>query len=150
MSEHNVTISWENTEDSLNYDQYDRNHKWKFENGTEIIASAAPEFYGDQSCIDPEEAFVASISSCHMLTFIAICSKKGFVVNSYKDNAIGILEKNDSGRMSVTKVILNPEIEFSRNQDPPSTEQIQRLHDSSHRNCFIANSVKTEISVAMV
>jgi organic hydroperoxide reductase OsmC/OhrA len=90
---------------------------------------------------------VAALSSCHMLTFLAIASKKGFVVDDYRDEAVGVLEKNAEGRLAVTRVTLRPRIGFSGDR-VPSVEEIERMHESAHRGCFIANSVRTEVTVA--
>jgi organic hydroperoxide reductase OsmC/OhrA len=95
--------------------------------------------------VNPEEAFVTSVSSCHMLTFLAICAKKKLVVDRYEDAATGILEKNGEGRLAMTRIVLRPRITFAG--EDPSSEVIERLHESSHRNCFIANSVRTEVTV---
>tara|TARA_B110000438_G_scaffold206429_1_gene198131 strand:+ start:224 stop:580 length:357 start_codon:yes stop_codon:yes gene_type:complete len=111
-----------------------------------VRASAALEFLGNADRVDPEEAFVASISACHMLTFLAIAAKRRFVVDTYSDNAVGYLEENDEGRMAVTRVELRPEIAFS-DETFPTPDQIDSMHHMSHRECFIANSVSTEIVV---
>ena len=97
-------------------------------------------------CVDPEEAFVASLSSCHMLTFLAIACKKGFSVDDYRDEAVGVLDKNAEGRLAITTVTLQPQIKFGGTKIP-SAEEIARLHDAAHHACFIASSVKTEVTV---
>lgn len=146
MSEHQAEIRWYRNTESFAYKDYDRRHSWRFSNGVEIRASAAPAFLGNEECVDPEEAFVASLSSCHMLTFLALASKKKLVVNSYLDNAVGFLEKNDAGKLAVTRVELRPVIEFGGDKTP-DPDELSRLHDRAHHECFIANSVTTEISV---
>lgn len=146
MSEHKAEIHWFRNTRSFAYENYDRRHTWRFENGIEIQASAAPAFLGDAACVDPEEAFVASLSSCHMLTFLALASRKRLVVNKYVDNAVGFLEKNEAGKLSVTRVVLRPRIEFGGKKEP-TAEELAALHERSHATCFIANSVLTEISV---
>ncbi len=145
MSEHKGTISWQTSEAPFTYDTYSRDHQWNFEGGVEIPASAAPKYLGSAQRVDPEEALVASISSCHMLTLLAIAARKRIKVLSYRDEAVGILEKDDRGRLSITRVTLRPKIEFA--EDPPSPEALQRLHEASHRECFIANSVRCAITV---
>lgn len=146
MSEHKAEIRWYRNTESFAYDDYDRRHSWRFENGVEIQASAAPAFLGDAQCVDPEEAYVASLSSCHMLTFLALASRKRLVVNSYVDDAVGHLEKNAKGKLAVTRVELHPRIEFG-GDSAPTGEELASLHERSHHECFIANSVLTEITV---
>ena len=112
-------------------------------------ASAAAEYFGSAQRVDPEQAFVASLSSCHMLTFLALAAKKRYTVDSYRDDAVGHLGKNEAGKMAVTRVVLRPEIEFSGDRKP-SRDEIAHLHDRAHSHCFIANSVTTEIVVQTV
>jgi len=142
MSEHNVTVSWSKGDD--NHETY----SISFEGGTEIRASSDPLAQSDDY-LDPEQAYVASLSSCHMLSFLAICAKRGHFVKTYEDHAIGFLGKNEDGRIAVTKVILNPNICFT---DSPALtkEQIDNLHEMTSRNCFISNSVLTEIIIQSV
>ena len=109
-------------------------------------ASAAPAYLGNPKLVDPEEAFVASLSSCHMLTFLAIAAKKKFVLDEYVDNAVGHMEKNAEGKMAITKVTLKPKITFSGDKKP-TAEELDKMHHAAHDNCFIANSVKTEVTV---
>jgi organic hydroperoxide reductase OsmC/OhrA len=146
MSEHHATIEWNRTSDDFGYATYNREHTWKFEGGESVRASAAPGYKGDPSCVDPEEAFVASLSACHMLTFLALCTKKKLVVDSYVDAAIGHLEKTEAGRLAITKVVLRPRIEFGEG-GAPAQGVLDELHHKAHELCFIANSVKTEIAV---
>lgn len=146
MSEHKAEIRWYRNTESFAYDEYDRRHSWRFENGVEVQASAAPAFLGDAECVDPEEAYVASLSSCHMLTFLALASRKRLLVNSYVDDAIGFLEKNANGKLAVTRVELHPRIEFG-GDSAPTADELEMLHERSHHACFIANSVLTEITV---
>jgi organic hydroperoxide reductase OsmC/OhrA len=146
MSEHQATISWDRGSDDFSYEAYSRDHIWEFENGAKIEASAAPEFHGSPENVDPEEAYVAALSSCHMLTFLAIAARRRFVVDSYTDSAVGYLEKNAYGKLAVTRVVLRPKVSFAK-EACPSSEEIQRLHHLAHAECFIANSVQTSISV---
>ncbi len=146
MSEHSATIQWKRTSDDFAYASYNREHTWKFEGGETVKASAAPSYQGDPSCVDPEEAFVASLSSCHMLTFLALCTKEKLVVDSYTDEAIGHMTKADDGRLSITKVVLRPRIEFG-GDGTPDQGVLDNLHHEAHMLCFIANSVKTEVVV---
>ena len=150
MSIYTATIRW-TRDPSTDFakGQYSRAHEWAFDGGAVVPASASPDNVppgtADEAGIDPEEAFVASISSCHMLFFLDFARRDGFVVDSYVDEAIGILDKDGDGKIAVTKVTLRPRIAFSGDQ--PTAEQIDRLHHRSHEDCFIANSVKTEIRV---
>ena len=146
MSEHSVTIDWNRDGRDFTYASYSRDHTWRFEGGAVVNASAAPGYRGSPDLVDPEEAFVASLSSCHMLTFLALAAKNGLVVDRYTDRAVGHMEKNDEGRLAVTRVVLSPVIEFAGPK--PAAPQLAELHDSAHHHCFIANSVKTEITVA--
>jgi organic hydroperoxide reductase OsmC/OhrA len=146
MSVHGANIVWQRNGHDFAYESYTRNHVWRFTNGTEVAASAAPEFLGDPSCVDPEAAFVASLASCHMLTFLAIAARKRLVVDSYSDDAIGYLEKNEDGRLAMTRVELRPKIAFGEGSEPDA-DALKRLHESAHRQCFIANSVITRIVV---
>ncbi len=146
MSEHTATIEWRRETPDFAYETYNRDHDWTFDAGITIRASANPAYLGSESCVDPEEAFVASLSSCHMLTFMALAARKRYVVDSYKDQAVGILDKDSAGHLAMTKVTLRPEVRFS-GQMIPSPEEVRQLHERAHHACFIASSVKTEIVV---
>jgi organic hydroperoxide reductase OsmC/OhrA len=146
MSEHRATITWKRETPTFAYESYNRDHDWSFDAGITIRASATPAYLGNENCIDPEEAFVASLSSCHMLTFLAIATRKKHVVDSYTDDAVGLLEKDASGRLAITHVTLRPEVRLG-GENLPTIEELRRLHDQAHHACFIANSVKTEVTV---
>ncbi len=146
MSEYRVTIDWKRETPEFTYESYNRDHDWQFDAGIVVRASAAPAYKGSESCVDPEEAFVASLSSCHMLTFLAIACRKGLTVDTYRDYAVGILAKDSTGRLAITKVTLRPEVGFGGDQQP-TTEDVRQLHDQAHHTCFIANSVKTDVVV---
>ncbi len=146
MSEHIADIVWKLESESFAYDDYNRTHVWRFDNGLEVKAAAAPGYLGDPSCVDPEEAFVASVSSCHMLTFLAIAARKKLTVNAYEDHAVGHMEKNADGRIAITRVELNPKVSFADGVDVDAAT-LEKMHHSAHEHCFIANSVKTEIIV---
>ena len=146
MSEHKVTLTWNRGETPFDYQKYPRNHTWKFDGGHAMEASAAPAYLGDPKNVDPEEAFVASLSSCHMLTFLAIACKQKFVLDEYVDDAVGHMEKTAEGKMAITRVTLKPKIKWS-GEKQPSPEEIEKIHHAAHDNCFIANSVKTEVTV---
>ena len=146
MSEHRASIRWSRGNDAFTYDGYSRDHQWSFEGGQTLLASAAPAYLGSESGVDPEEALVAALSSCHMLTLLAIAAKKGWVVDSYEDDAVGTLARNADAKLAVTRVILRPRIVFS-GDTVPDEAALKRLHHQSHEHCFIANSVRTEISI---
>lgn len=146
MSEHNANVIWARNGVDFGYKTYPRDHVWRFANGVEVPGSAAPAYLGNPARVDPEAAFVAALSSCHMLTFLALASMKGFVVDSYEDAAVGHLEKNANGKMAVTRVDLHPAIIFS-GAKVPAPADLDWLHDKAHKECFIANSVTTEIKV---
>ena len=146
MSEHKVNLTWKRGDVPFEYQKYPRNHNWKFEGGHEMTASAAPAYLGDPKQVDPEEAFVASLSSCHMLTFLAIACKKKFVLDEYVDDAVGVMEKNAEGRLAITHVTLKQRLKFSGDRQP-TAQEIEEMNHLAHDQCFIANSVKTEVKV---
>ena len=111
-----------------------------------MSASAAPAYLGDPKNVDPEEAFVASLSACHMLTFLALACKQKFVLDEYIDEAVGHMEKNAEGRLAITKVTLKPKLKWGGDKQP-TAEELEKIHHAAHENCFIANSVKTEVTV---
>ncbi len=153
MSEYHAKIVWSRSKDEKFTDnQYSRGHRWEFDGGTVVPASSSPHIvplpYSVEQNVDPEEAFVASLSSCHMLFFLAIAGKKRFVVDQYIDSPIGIMEKGADGKVSMTKVTLRPKVIFSGDQ--PSFEPLEKMHHQSHEQCFIANSVKTEITTEII
>ena len=146
MSQHTVTLDWKRESADFGYQNYNRDHDWKFDGGARVRASAAPAYLGNPQYVDPEEAFVASLSSCHMLTFLAVACRKRLVVDSYEDEAVGWLEKDSSGGLAITRVTLRPLIRFGGDK-APSAEELAQMHDQAHHACFIANSVKTEVTV---
>lgn len=150
MSEHVATISWKRNGPDFAKGKYSREHTWAFDGGVVVPASPAPTSvpapWSNASNVDPEEAFVAAISSCHMLVFLWVASRKGFQIESYEDRAVGVMTKNERGQMWVSKVTLRPAINWSGEKVPTASE-IDHLHHEAHEQCFIANSVKTEITV---
>lgn len=148
MHEYRATISWERGETGSAVHRYSRAHKWTFDGGLTVPASASPYLvrtpYSDAAAIDPEEAFVASLSSCHMLWFLDIAAQRGFRVASYVDNAVGVMEKNAAGKVAVTRVTLRPKAMFA-GESLPTAEEIDAVHHKAHEECFIANSVTTEV-----
>ena len=141
-----MTLSWKRATPDFQYPTYNRDHTWKFDGGHEMTASAAPAYLGNPKNVNPEEAFVASLSSCHMLTFLAIACKQKFVLDEYLDDAVGHMEKNAEGKMAITRVTLKPKIKFSGDKQP-TAEELDKIHHAAHENCFIASSVKTEVTV---
>ncbi|CAH6969388.1 Peroxiredoxin [Vibrio chagasii] len=153
MSDYGALIRWQKGEDEAFSDnQYSRGHTWEFDGGVIVPASSSPHVVplplSVEENVDPEEAFIAAIASCHMLTFLGIAAKQKYVIESYVDDAVGVLEEDESGRSSVTKVTLRPKIVFLGTKNP-TAKQLDKLHHLAHKNCFIANSVKTEIVVEM-
>lgn len=151
MSDHRATIVWRRAGPDFLNGKYSREHTWGFDGGLVVPASPSPSVvrvpYSNPANVDPEEAFVASISSCHMLTFLYMACRQGFVVDSYEDEAVGIMAKNEKGIPWVSLVTLNPRIVYGGDKRP-TAEQEEQLHHGAHEQCFIANSVKTEIVVA--
>ncbi|HEY2801323.1 MAG TPA: OsmC family protein [Chthoniobacterales bacterium] len=147
MSEHKMTLTWKRATPDFEYKTYNRDHKWSFDGGHEMEASANPAYLGNEKLVDPEEAFVAALSSCHMLTFLAVACKKKFLLDEYVDEAVGHMEKNAEGKLAITKVELHPKLKFS-GDNQPGEKDLEEMHHFAHENCFIANSVKTEVTVA--
>jgi organic hydroperoxide reductase OsmC/OhrA len=147
MSEHKVILKWQRGGAEFTYQKYPRDHTWSFDGGHTMMATAAPAYLGNPANVDPEEAFVASLSSCHMLTFLAIACKQNFVLDSYGDEAVGYMERNADGKMAITRVELHPKITWGGVRKP-SVEEDEKMHQFAHENCFIANSVKTKVTVA--
>lgn len=145
MSEHKVRVEWKKETEEFTYETYNRDHAWTFEGGVKVPASAAPAYKGNPAHVNPEEALVGALSSCHMLTFLAVAAKRKLVVERYSDQAVGILEKNDKGKLAITRVTLRPKVIFGGTQ--PTAEQLQQLHEQAHSGCFIANSVTTAVTV---
>jgi organic hydroperoxide reductase OsmC/OhrA len=149
MSEHRATIEWRRGDAAFTYETYSRSHWLHFEDGIQVPARAAPANIPptalDGPGVDPEQAFVASLSSCHMLWFLHLACRAGHVVERYVDAASGVLAKGANGRMAMTRVTLNPAVTFSGTA--PAAEAHAALHEKAHEHCFIANSVITEVVV---
>jgi organic hydroperoxide reductase OsmC/OhrA len=147
MSTYTATISWQRNGEVFTDNRYSRRHEWRFDGGVTLAASSSPAVvprYSDASAVDPEEAFVASLSSCHMLTFLMLAAAKKFIVDSYVDEALGTLAKNNRGKLAMTEVVLRPRVIFS-GDNRPSSEALEELHHRAHEECFIANSVITDV-----
>lgn len=147
MAKYTAEVTWVRGEQAFVDNKYSRKHLLKFDGGVEVPGSSSPHVvplpYSEAAAIDPEEAFVSSLSSCHMLWFLSMAVKRKFVVDRYHDNAVGVMEKNAEGRWAMTTVTLHPEVTFSGKQ--PTREELDRMHHEAHEQCFIANSVKTDV-----
>ncbi|HET9622157.1 MAG TPA: OsmC family protein [Kofleriaceae bacterium] len=152
MAEHRATIDWQSTATPADFvkGRYARGHTWSFDGGITIAGSPSPSVvpapWSTPAAVDPEEAYVAAIASCHMLSFLYVAAKAGFVVTAYRDEAIGVMAKNARGQAWVSKVTLAPAIAYG--DKAPSADELAHLHHLAHEECFIANSVNTEIVVA--
>ena len=148
MSHHTAKLHWKINEGDFATNRYSRAHTWTFDGGLNVPASPSPSVvpapWSDESAIDPEEAFVASVSSCHLLWFLHLARVKGYLIESYEDDAIGTLAKNDDGKPAITKVELRPLI-TSTGEKQPDRDALDALHHAAHDACFIANSVRSEI-----
>ncbi|HEY8520316.1 MAG TPA: OsmC family protein [Gammaproteobacteria bacterium] len=145
MSEHRARITWRRSSPDFTYQTYNRAHEWQFKAVT-VPASATKEYRGDEERVNPEEALVAALSSCHMLTFLAVAAKRKLSLDAYEDDAVGVLEKDAAGKLAITRVTLRPRIVWSSGVTVPA-EQLAQMHHEAHENCFIASSVKTEVTV---
>jgi organic hydroperoxide reductase OsmC/OhrA len=148
MGEYRSVVVWNRNGAVFTDNRYSRGHLWQFDGGIEVPGSASPHVVPKPlsvaEAVDPEEAFVVSLSSCHMLWFLSIAAKRGFVVEKYRDEAIGVMAKNSAGKHAMTKVTLRPQIEFGGDRKP-NKEDLEAMHHEAHEECFIANSVKTEV-----
>jgi organic hydroperoxide reductase OsmC/OhrA len=153
MAEHIAIVEWTRTGEPADFlkGRYSRAHRWRFDGGVEVPASPSPHViplpWSEAANVDPEEAFVAAIASCHFLTFLWIAAKQGFQIDRYEDRAVGIMTKGDNGAYWVSRVMLNPVIAYGGDKRPDHDAEAA-LHHRAHEQCFIANSVKTEIIVA--
>jgi len=150
MSRYTARVVWERGDQPFVDNRYSRAHRWRFDGGGEVRASSSPDVVkpplSDPAAVDPEEAFIASLSSCHMLWFLSLAAAKKFRVDSYDDEAEGVMAKNAEGRVAITRVALRPSIRFSGDTMPTREDQ-DALHHAAHERCFIANSVKTEVVI---
>ncbi len=155
MSQHPATLLWQrdaatNTPEQFLAQRYSRNHTLRFDGGAEIAASASPSNvplpWSDAAAVDPEELYVAALSSCHMLWFLSLAAAAGWCVDRYSDDAVGTLARDAEGAMAMTTVVLRPAVAFG-GTNAPSDVQLQALHEQAHERCFIANSVKSELRI---
>ena len=146
-----ATVRWKRgADDAFEAGRYSRAHEWEFDGGAVVPASASPHVvpkpYSDESGVDPEEAFIASLASCHMLFFLDFARRGGFVIDRYEDRGEGVIEKNADGRMAMTRVTLRPHVEWGGDKQPDEAA-LAELHHKAHEACFIANSVTTKVAV---
>jgi len=150
MSTYTAELVWERGAQEFLTNRYSRRHLIRFDGGAEVAGSSSPSVVpppgSDPAGVDPEEAFVASLSSCHMLWFLAVAARRGFVVDRYEDNPVGTLERNAERRFAMSVVTLHPKISFSGAKQP-TAEELEQLHHKAHEECYIANSVKTQVRV---
>lgn len=148
MSHYTATITWQRKDAAFTDNKYSRQHLWQFDGGIQVPASASlhvvPLPFSAAEAVDPEEAFVASLSSCHMLWFLSIAAKRGFVVDTYRDESTGIMAKNAEGKLAMKEVILHPKVTFSGVRRPTAAQH-ESMHHEAHEECFIASSVKTDV-----
>lgn len=148
MSNYSAVIAWSRGTQPFSDHRYSRLHEWRFDGGVVVPGSSSPQVVpfpmSDASAVDPEEAFVASLSSCHLLWFLDLAARAGWVVDDYRDAAQGVLARNPQGQLAMTVVTLRPQVRFAGQRQPDAAE-ISRLHEAAHQACFIANSVKTEL-----
>ena len=150
MHTYQARVAWKRNGAKFTDLRYSRGHEWMFDGGVTLPASSSPSSvpapYSVVEAVDPEEALVAAASSCHMLTFLYLAAKRGFVVDSYEDDAFGVMEKNAQGKLAITRITLRPRIEFSAGKMPMASE-LEALHHSAHEECYIASSIKSEVVV---
>ena len=148
MAEYKTVVEWHRDGAVFTDNRYSRGHRWIFDGGIEVPASSSPHIVplplSIEAAVDPEEAFVVSLSSCHMLWFLSIAAKRGFVVESYRDEAAGVLGRDARGKLAMTQVTLRPETRFS-GEHQPSPDEITGMHHEAHEECFIASSVTTGV-----
>lgn len=152
MAQYTANIHWQFAGGDFRKGRYSRAHTWRFDGGLEVAASPSPHVvpapWSEAGAVDPEEAYVAALASCHMMTFLFLAARAGFEVMSYDDQAVGTMVKNEQGRWWVNEVVLRPRIVYGGEKGSPDAEESERLHHAAHEECFIANSVKTHITVA--
>jgi organic hydroperoxide reductase OsmC/OhrA len=147
MNQHTATVTWSRGDAPFTDVRYSRGHTWHFDGGIDVPASSSPHNvrlpFSVEAAVDPEEAFVAALSSCHLLSFLYVAAKRGFVVDAYRDEAAGVLAKDDRGKMSMTVVTLKPVVTFAGSV--PSEDEHAAMHHKAHEDCFIASSVRTDV-----
>ncbi|MBA4137773.1 MAG: peroxiredoxin [Opitutus sp.] len=150
MSQYTALTAWQRGAQNFSDNRYRRAHTWRFDGGLDVPASSSPHVvplpFSEAKAVDPEEAFVAALSSCHLLWFLAIARQHGYVVDAYEDDALGVMEKRADGKVAMTVVTLRPRAAFSGEKIPDAVA-LAALHHEAHEECFIANSVKTEVRI---
>lgn len=150
MSEHRANITWKGGDGDFGRGRYSREHSWTFDGGMVVQASSSPSVVpapmSNPAYVDPEEAFVASLSSCHMLTFLYVASRKGFVITSYDDAAVGTTAKNADGVPWISRVVLRPKVTYAGGKRPSPDEE-RAMHETAHHDCFISQSVRTDVVI---
>ena len=146
MSRHAASVAWSRATPDFAYDTFDRSHTVTFASGHAVPGSSAADYKGDAARVNPEEQLVGALAACHMLTFLAIAARKRLVVDAYEDGAEGFLERNEAGRLAVTRAVLHPKVRFAPGTEVDA-ETLAKMHESAHANCFIAQSIKTAVTV---
>jgi organic hydroperoxide reductase OsmC/OhrA len=148
MAEYKAVIVWSRDGAVFTDNRYTRGHRWLFDGGLDVPASSSPHVVplplSVAAAVDPEEALVASLSSCHMLSFLYLAAQQKFVVDNYRDEAVGVMGKNELGKLAITRVTLHPEVHFAGDRQPTGDEVVT-LHHQAHEQCFIASSVKSDV-----
>jgi organic hydroperoxide reductase OsmC/OhrA len=144
MSNYSISLTWRRATPDFDYKTFDRSHLWHLAGGQVVRGSAAPEYSGDPAMSNPEEALLAALSSCHMLTFLAIAALKRLVVDSYEDDPVAELGKNDQGKTMVSRLVLRPKVSFGGERSPDA-DTVLELHRKAKENCFIGNSLSTAV-----
>ncbi len=148
MAEYRTVVVWNRNGAAFTDNRYSRGHRWLFDGGVEVPASSSPHVVplplSAAAAVDPEEAFVVSLSSCHMLWFLSLAAKRGFVVESYRDEAVGVMGQDEFGKLAMTRVTLHPEVRFG-GENRPTADEVVALHHAAHEECFIARSVKSDV-----
>jgi organic hydroperoxide reductase OsmC/OhrA len=148
MSDHHASVRWQRGAQNFADRGYSRRHEWHFDGGAVVLGSSSPHAvrlpFSDPSAVDPEEAFVASLASCHMLWFLDLACRAGWIVDDYRDDAVGTMARDGRGRLAITAVTLRPAVRFG-GEKRPDTAEIARLHHAAHDECFIANSVRSDV-----
>jgi organic hydroperoxide reductase OsmC/OhrA len=149
MTQFEATVDWRRGDQPFADQRYSRAHEWRFDGGLRVPASSSPLSvplpYSDAAAVDPEEALVAAVSSCHMLFFLSIAAQRGFVVDAYRDDALGFMEKTAEGKIAMTRIVLRPAIAFS--MEPPDAAALAAIHHAAHDRCYIANSIKADVVI---
>jgi organic hydroperoxide reductase OsmC/OhrA len=150
MGSHSAGVHWSRGEAVFTDQRYSRAHEWRFDGGLRVPAAASPHVVPpectDAAAVDPEEALVAAAASCHMLWFLSLAARRGFVVDDYADDAAGTLARDERGRQAITRIVLRPRVRFAPDRAPDATA-LARLHHDAHEACYIANSLRSEIAV---